>query len=80
MAHGAEGDGRCPRLGRARFRARPSARRDHRRRRYGRDCGPPHPSGGSPGHPDLERRRDAADGRVGSDELGGFHRALGARR
>ena len=75
-----QGDGRRPRRRCARYRPRPAGRRHDLRRRYGRGRRLPHPCRCPPRHPGVERRRDAADGTVGPAELGGFHRALGARR
>ena len=49
-------------------------------RRHRRGGRPAHPRRGPPRHPRAERRRNAADGPVGSAELGGFHRGLGDRR
>ena len=55
----------------------PAGRCHDLRGRHGRGRRPPHPRRGPAGHPRAERRREAADGAIGPDELGGFHRALG---
>src|SRR6516164_7053670 len=75
QSHGRRARRRC-----AQVRQRPARRRHNRRRHRGRDRRPPHHCRSPPGHSCAQRRRQAADGAVGSNELGGFHRNLGHRR